>query len=56
MKVNPLPVRTWNWLGMNETTLEQAVMTEGDIKIDIPETIVQVEDFDKDFDYVSTGM
>lgn len=56
MKVNPLPVRTWNWLGMNETTLEQAVMTEGDIKIDIPETIVQVEDFDNDFDSVSTGM
>ena len=39
MKVNPLPARTWNWLKMNDTVLNENVMTErGNMTIEKPES------------------
>ena len=40
MKVNPLPARTWNWLHMNESDLQEAAITEqGNVSVEKPESV-----------------
>ncbi|MDO4331348.1 MAG: SufD family Fe-S cluster assembly protein [Eubacteriales bacterium] len=39
--INRLPVKTWNWLGMNEAVLERGSITkEGRLNAEIPETVI----------------
>ena len=44
MKINPLPAKTWNWLHMNGTVLQEEIITErGTVKADRPETVTETE-------------
>ena len=58
MKVNPLPARTWNWLKMNDTVLNENVMTErGNMTIEKPESVALTEEQNPElFSSIVTGM
>ena len=58
MKVNPLPARTWNWLKMNDTVLNENVMTErGNMTIEKPESVALAEEQNPElFSSIVTGM
>lgn len=58
MKVNPLPARTWNWLKMNDTVLNEDVMTErGNLTIEKPESVALTEEQNPElFSSIVTGM
>ena len=56
-EVNPLPAKTWNWLHMNETTLNETVMTEqGTAAISKPDSVSLEEKSDLEFPEMKTGM
>lgn len=56
--INRLPVRTWNWLGMNEAVLLQdGIAREGRLNAEIPETVIFETKKDCPvLDGISTGM
>ena len=56
-EVNPLPAKTWNWLHMNETTLQENVIIEqGSVAIKRPDYVTYEETSDLEFPEMKTGM
>lgn len=57
MKINHLPARTWNYLRMNETELEEVMADrECPVKMDIPLQISMTEKKAPDLRHIRTGM
>ena len=59
MKINQLPSRTWNWLHMNEATVDQVIIEgENRCQISCPEEIdsKNAEEISKLFSEIETGM
>ena len=62
MTINRLPSKTWNWLRMNETQLENVAIPEaGEPKVSLPEKITTTENgnarpWNADFAGIASGM
>lgn len=56
-EVNPLPAKTWNWLHMNETALQENLITEqGSVTIKKPDSVTYEETSNLEFPEMKTGM
>ncbi|WP_195267805.1 SufD family Fe-S cluster assembly protein [Eubacterium sp. 1001713B170207_170306_E7] len=57
MTINHLPVRTWNWLHMNNAALQQVVMDgEANLESSLPQQIIEETKTFPALEQISTGM
>lgn len=57
MNINPLPTKTWNWLHMNDTSLQESAISEqGSVTVEKPESVVYITPPHSPLSSLETGM
>ena len=57
LDINPLPAKTWNWLKMNDTSLQEEVITEqGNVNVKKPESVTASTEQKQEILSITTGM